>query len=282
MPDNLVGKVAVITGGSSGIGLASVEAFVAEGARVVLGDVQDERGKAAAERLGDAVHYVHTDVGDDAQVGALVDEAVRHFGRLDVMFNNAAGPGDQAALLDLGPDALDAALRLNVGSVVSGHRHAARVFIAQGSGGSIISTSSGSGLQGGLSPAAYTVAKHAVLGVMRQAAFELGRHAIRSNAICPGITLTPVFSMGIRRERKAEFMTALAEALRDEQALKRVGRPKDIADVAVFLASDLSAWVTGVTLPVDGGATGASVAHFPQIAAQVRTDFGGRADFGKA
>ena len=141
--------VLLITGGASGIGLGCVESFVAEGARVVVGDLSDERGAAVAERLGDAVEFVHADVTNDSQVAGLVDRAVRRFGRLDVMFNNAAGAGDVAALVDLSPEGLDASLRLLVGSAVSGHRHAARLFRAQGSGGSIITTSSGAGLQGG-------------------------------------------------------------------------------------------------------------------------------------
>ncbi|EIV94805.1 SDR family NAD(P)-dependent oxidoreductase [Frankia sp. QA3] len=276
MPDNLVGKTAIVTGGSSGIGLASVEAFVAEGAHVVIGDIQDERGRAAAERLGDAAIYVHADVSDDDQVAGLVDTAVRHFGGLDIMFNNASGAGDQAGFVDLGPDGLDRSLRLIVGSAVSGHRHAARVFIEQGRGGSIITTSSGSGLRGGLGQPSYVIGKHAVIGVVRQAAAELGRHGIRSNAICPGITMTPVLGMGIARDRRPAFMEHLAEALRDEQPAGRVGQPEDIAAAVVFLASDLSRFVNGVILPVDGGADAVSLGRYAEITTAVRAEFGGR------
>jgi NAD(P)-dependent dehydrogenase (short-subunit alcohol dehydrogenase family) len=276
MPDNLVGKVAVVTGGSSGIGLASAEAFVAEGARVVIADIQDERGRAAAGRLGDAAIYVHADVSDDEQVAELVDAAVKHYGRLDVMFNNAGGAGDPSALVDLGPAGLDASLRLIVGSAVSGHRHAARVFIDQGRGGSVITTSSGSGLRGGLGQAGYVIGKHAVIGLVRQAAAELGPYGIRSNAICPGITMTPVLAMGIARERKAAFMDRLAESLSDEQPAKRVGQPEDIAAAAVFLASDLSRFVNGVVLPVDGGADAVTLGRYSEVTASVRAEFGGR------
>jgi NAD(P)-dependent dehydrogenase (short-subunit alcohol dehydrogenase family) len=276
MPDNLVGKVAVVTGGSSGIGLASAEAFVAEGARVVIADIQDERGRAAAGRLGDAAIYVHADVSDDEQVAGVVDAAVRHYGGLDVMFNNAGGAGDPSALVDLGPAGLDASLRLIVGSAVSGHRHAARVFIDQGRGGSVITTSSGSGLRGGLGQAGYVIGKHAVIGLVRQAAAELGPHGIRSNAICPGITMTPVLAMGIARERKAAFMDRLAQSLRDEQPAKRVGQPEDIAAAAVFLASDLSRFVNGVVLPVDGGADAVTLGRYSEVTASVRAEFGGR------
>jgi NAD(P)-dependent dehydrogenase (short-subunit alcohol dehydrogenase family) len=276
MPDNLVGKVAVVTGGSSGIGLASAEAFVAEGARVVIADIQDERGRAAAGRLGDAAIYVHADVSDDEQVAEVVDAAVKHYGGLDVMFNNAGGAGDPSALVDLGPAGLDASLRLIVGSAVSGHRHAARVFIDQGRGGSVITTSSGSGLRGGLGQAGYVIGKHAVIGLVRQAAAELGPYGIRSNAICPGITMTPVLAMGIARERKAAFMDRLAESLSDEQPAKRVGQPEDIAAAAVFLASDLSRFVNGVVLPVDGGADAVTLGRYSEVTASVRAEFGGR------
>lgn len=276
MPDNLTGKVAVITGGASGIGLASVEAFVAEGARVVVGDVSAERGAAVAERLGGAVEFVHADVSDDGEVAGLVERAVQRFGRLDVMFNNAGGGGDPAALVDLGPEGLDASLRLIVGSAVSGHRHAARVFRDQGGGGSIITTSSGAGLQGGWGSASYAVGKHALIGLVRQAAAELGADGIRSNAICPGITMTSVMAMGIPRDRKAEFMAELADALKGEQPAGRVGRPEDIAGAAVFLASDLSRFVNGVALPVDGGASAVTTGRFSAISGRVRADFGGR------
>ncbi|MCW2527729.1 MAG: short-chain dehydrogenase, family, partial [Pseudonocardiales bacterium] len=260
-------------GGSSGIGLASVEAFVAEGARVVIGDIQDARGEAAADRLGDAVRFLHTDVTDDDQVAALVEFAVHEFGQLDVMFNNAAGVGDTSALVDLGPTGLDASLRLITGSAVSGHRHAARVFIDQGQGGSIITTSSSAGFQGGWGSAGYAIGKHAVIGLVRQAAAELGGYGIRSNAICPGITMTPVMSMGIPRDRKSEFVTRLNDALAGQQPAGRVARPADIAGVAVFLASELSAFVNGVVLPVDGGASAVTVGRFGEILTEVRAEF---------
>lgn len=276
MPDNLVGKVAVVTGGSSGIGLASAEAFVAEGARVVIGDIQDERGRAAVERLGDAAHYLHVDVRDDEQVGALVDAAVERFGRIDVMFNNAAAAGDTSPITELGPEGLDASLRVIVGSAVSGHRYAARAFAAQGGGGSIITTSSGAGLQGGWASAGYVIGKHAVIGLVRHAAAELGPLGIRSNAICPGITMTPVMAIGIARDRKPAFLDELGIALRDEQPIKRVGQPDDIAAAAVFLASDMSRFVNGVALPVDGGASAVTLGRFDEISAEVRAAFGGR------
>src|SRR6185437_591629 len=138
MPQNLRGKVAVITGGASGIGLASVEAFVAEGARVILGDIRDDAGIAVAARLGDAVRFRHCDVTDEAQIAALVAAAVDEFGSLDVMFNNASGLGDPSPLVDLTNEGLERAMRVTTGSVVAGHRHAAKAFQRRGIRGSII------------------------------------------------------------------------------------------------------------------------------------------------
>jgi NAD(P)-dependent dehydrogenase (short-subunit alcohol dehydrogenase family) len=230
----LEGKVAVVTGGASGIGLASVELFVQHGAKVVVGDLQVDQGEAVSARFGDVV-YMPTDVTDSVQVEALVQTAVDRFGRLDVMFNNAAAAGDPSPILDLSADGLDATLRLVVGS--------------------IITTASGASFQGGWSSAGYTIGKHAVLGVVRQAAGEFGQFGIRSNALAPGITLTPIMSktFGLPPTLAHEFTEYVAERLSGQQALGRVGRPRDIALAALFLASDASAWITGTVLPVDGG-----------------------------
>ena len=185
MAGKLDGKVAVITGGASGIGLASVELFVAEGARVVVGDIQDDLGAALQASFPRDVLYRRCDIMDDAAIGALVGAAVHRFGKLDVMFNNAGAGGDFSPMIDLTPTGLDKTLALLTRSVLSGHTHAARQFRSQGSGGSIITNASAAALEGGWSAAAYTIAKHAVLGIVRQATAEFGPLGIRSNAICP-------------------------------------------------------------------------------------------------
>lgn len=251
----LQGKVAIVTGGASGIGLGTVELFVAEGAKVMVGDIRG--GAELIDRFPDAVAYLHTDVSVEADVEALVGSAVDHFGRLDVMFNNAGSAGDQSPILDLGAEGLDATLRLLVGSVVAGHRFAAREFIRQGGGGSIISTASGASFAGAWSTAAYTIAKHAVVGVVHQAAAELGEHGIRSNAIAPGITITPIMAktFGVPADRAQAFTEHVGGALGHLQPLGRVGRPRDQAEAALFLASEASAWLTGTVIPVDGGLT---------------------------
>jgi NAD(P)-dependent dehydrogenase (short-subunit alcohol dehydrogenase family) len=255
MAQELDGKVAVITGGTSGIGLGTVELFVEEGAKVVVGDVQDALGAELQARFPDDVLFVHTDVTDDEQVEALVASAVERFGRLDVMFNNAGAGGDQSPLVDLGSEGLDRSLRLLTGAVVAGHRFAAKQFIAQGTPGSIISTASGASFEGGWSNAAYTIGKHAVLGVVRQAAGELGAHGIRSNGIAPGIIVTPIMTkpLSLSPERTEEFRQFLSARLDSSQVLGRVGQPRDIAQAAMFLASDRSSWITGQILGVDGG-----------------------------
>lgn len=272
-------KVAVITGGTSGIGRATVDLFVAEGAKVAVGDIQDDLGKELEDRHGDAVLYVHTDVTDDAAVGALVDAAVEKFGKLDIMFNNAGSGGDPSPMVDLSAEGFDKTLALLTRAVVSGHKYAARQFQKQGTGGSIISTSSGAGLAGGGSSAAYTIAKHAVIGVVRQATAELGPLGIRSNAIAPGITMTPIMarSFGVDPDKADEFEELLAERLAGAQPLGRVGRPEEIAQVALFLASDASSFVTGATIPVDGGVTAVDQSGWSATAVAAATDFVARA-----
>jgi NAD(P)-dependent dehydrogenase (short-subunit alcohol dehydrogenase family) len=260
----LDGKVAIVTGGLSGIGLASVERFVAEGAKVAIADIQDEVGASTAERFGDAAMYVHADVTDEASIEALVAATVERFGKLDVMYNNAGAGGDPASIIDLGSDGFDRTIALLTRSVLLGHKYAARQFQAQGTGGSIVSTASAAGLQGGWSAAGYTIAKHAVVGIVHQAVAELAPLGIRSNAIAPGIIMTPIMArtFGVPMDQAVPFADFLAERLGATQPIGRTGRAEDIAKVATFLASDLSDYVTGVTIPVDGGATAVTQGSF--------------------
>jgi len=279
MAGRLSDKVAVITGGTSGMGLASVELFVAEGARVVVGDIQDGAGRELQARFPDKVLYQRTDVTDDAAIEALVGAAVARFGKLDVMFNNAGAPGDFSPMLELTDSGFDKTMVLLTRSVMSGHKYAARQFRKQGSGGSIISTASAAGLQGGWSAAAYTVAKHAVVGIVRQATAELGPLGIRSNAICPGIIMTPIMpsAFGVPKERAQEFLEFLARRFGHVQPIGRVGQPNDIAEAALFLASDGSAFITGIALPVDGGSTAVTLGSFgPQAMAATQEFLAGK------
>ncbi|MCH1884344.1 SDR family oxidoreductase [Agrococcus sp. ARC_14] len=260
----LEGKVAIVTGGTSGIGLATVERFVAEGAKVAIADIQDQLGASIVERLGEGTLYVHTDVTDEAAIEALVAATVERFGALDVMVNNAGAQGDPSSILELGSEGFDKTLALLTRSVVLGHKYAARQFQAQGTGGSIVSTASAAAIQGGWSAASYTIAKHAVVGVVRQAVAELAPLGIRSNAIAPGIIMTPIMArtFGVPVEDAVPFADFLAERLGKTQPIGRTGTADDIAKVATFLASDLAGYVTGVTIPVDGGATAVTQGTF--------------------
>ncbi|WP_213817098.1 SDR family NAD(P)-dependent oxidoreductase [Glaciihabitans sp. dw_435] len=271
----LDGKVAIVTGGTSGIGLASVERFIAEGAKVAIADIQDELGASIAERLGDAALYVHTDVTDEDAIEALVATTVAAFGKLDIMYNNAGAQGDPSAIVDITSAGFDKTLALLTRSVVLGHKFAARQFTKQGTGGSIITTASAAGLQGGWSAAGYTIAKHAIIGIVRQAVAELAPLGIRSNAIAPGIIMTPIMarSFGVPLEQSDEFVAFLAEKLNATQPIGRVGYSDDIAKVATFLASDMSDYVTGVTIPVDGGATAITQGTFASEVVTAAAEF---------
>jgi NAD(P)-dependent dehydrogenase (short-subunit alcohol dehydrogenase family) len=255
--NRLTGKVAVITGAASGIGRGSAELFVAEGAKVVAADIDDELGATLQKQFPGSLVYVHTDVTNEADIAAAVDRAMSEFGKLDIMFNNAGAQGDPAPLLEIGSEGFDKTIALLTRSVVLGHRYAAQQFRRQGTGGSIVSTASAAGLQGGWSAAGYTIAKHAVVGVVRQAVAELAPLGIRSNAIAPGIIRTPIMarSVGVPEERAEAFSDFLEDKLGPSQPIGRLGLPSDIAEAALWLGSDASSFVTGVVLPVDGGAT---------------------------
>src|SRR5699024_4719397 len=245
-------KVAIVTGGSSGIGLASVERFIAEGAKVVIADINDDQGKAEADRLGDNALYVRTDVTDEVAIAALISATVDNFGKLDVMYNNAGAQGDPSPLTEISADGFDKTIALLTRSVVLGHKYAAKQFQAQGTGGAIVSTASAAALQGGWSAAGYTIAKHAVVGVVRQAVAELAPMRIRSNAIAPGIIMTPLMArtFGVPAEEAEGFAAFLADRLGSTQPYGRVGFADDIAKVATFLASDLADYVTGTVIPL--------------------------------
>ena len=275
MADELAGKVAVITGGTSGIGLASVEAFVDAGARVVVGSLRAELGAQLTARLGDRVAFLHADVNRADDIEALVHHAVERYGKLDVMFNNAGTGGDTSSILDIEPDGFDATLALLTRSVLLGHKYAARQFIDQGTGGSIITTASQAAIQGGWSTVAYTAAKHAVIGIVRQAAAEFAGLGIRANAILPGPVMTPIMarSFGIPPEHTTTFVDFLATRTASMQPAGRVGRAEEVAAAAVFLAGDGSRWIHGVALPVDGGSLAVSGWRFGATATVAASDF---------
>jgi NAD(P)-dependent dehydrogenase (short-subunit alcohol dehydrogenase family) len=273
----LEGKVAVVTGGASGIGAGTVRRFVEEGARVVVADLQHDEAAALAAELGDAAAACRTDVTAEADVAAAVDLAVARFGRLDVMFNNAGILGAIGPIAETTAEAWDATMAVLLRGVFLGMKHAARVMVPQGSG-VILSTSSTAGVQGGLGPHAYTAAKHAVIGLTKSVAAELAPHGIRVNAIAPGNTVTAMTAAAITADPTAHDRTAafIAKA----SPLGYAGFPVDIANAAVFLASDEARYVNATCLVVDAGQTGAGANgpnHFHRGEAAVVRE-GGRRD----
>jgi NAD(P)-dependent dehydrogenase (short-subunit alcohol dehydrogenase family) len=253
----LAHKVALITGGASGIGEATVRLFVQEGAAVVIADIQDERGRRLAGELGDRTAYVHTDVSREADVQAAVAEAVRRFGRLDCIFNNAGygGVGGRVEAIDIA--GFDTTIGVLLRGVLLGMKHAAPVLKRQG-GGSIISTASIAGLAAGYGPHVYSAAKAAVIQLTKTVAMELGEHNVRVNCICPGAIATPIFGkgLGMSAEEADAIVPQMKGILENVQPIKRSGLPDDIAHAALWLASDDATFVNGHALVVDGGLTG--------------------------
>ena len=247
----LADKTAIITGGASGIGAASVRLFAEEGARVLIADMQQERGESLAKELGDAVCFRRVDVTREEDVRAAVDEAMKRWGRLDCMFNNAGFGGALGSIESTSVAEFDLTFDVLLKGVFLGIKHAAPAM-RQAKGGSIISTASVAGLKTGESPHLYSVAKAAVVHLTRSVALELGAAGIRVNCICPGIVATPLAAG--RPEVSDAGLAKLGAALAGAQAMGRVGQPLDIARAALWLASDESSWVTGTAQVVDGGA----------------------------
>lgn len=251
------GKVAIITGGASGIGEGSVRRFVEEGAKVVIADVQDDAGDALASELGQNAIYVHTDVSSEPDVERMVQSAVDEFGRLDVLFNNAGfgGVSGDTDTIELG-DEYDATIGVMFTGVMLGVKYASKIMKAQKTG-SIISTASVAAVQGGLGPHVYSGIKAGVVGFTRSIAVELAEFNVRANAICPGGIATNIFKPMIDPENKLNEATAdvMRPLLANMQPIKRSGEPADIANLALFLASDESTFITAQQLSVDGGLT---------------------------
>ena len=257
MADRLDGKVAIVTGGASGIGEGSVRLFAEQGARVVVADIQDDRGRALVESLGGETSYVHANVAMEADVRGAVEHAVERFGRLDAIFNNAGYAGVMDPIMEVDEADYDQTMDVLLKGVFLGIKHAARVMQAQGDGGSIVSTASVAGVNAGNGPSVYSVAKGAVIHLTRVAAYELGEHNIRVNCICPGGIATPIFgkSLGLSAEDADKTVETMAELMGSSQPIARSGRPSDIAHAALWLSSDDSSFVTGHSLIVDGGLT---------------------------
>jgi NAD(P)-dependent dehydrogenase (short-subunit alcohol dehydrogenase family) len=253
----LNGKVTLITGGASGIGEGTARLFIEEGAAVTVADIQDDRGQRLAKELGSRAAYVHADVSREAEVRAAVNATVERFGRLDCLFNNAGFGGVQGGIEEITVSGFDETVGVLLRGVFLGMKHAAPIMKRQGSG-SIISTASVAGLRTGMGPHVYSAAKAAVIHLTHSVAMELGENGIRVNCICPGGIATPIFgkAFGIDADRADATIPLMKGVLETMQPIRRSGLPEDIAQAAVWLASDDSTFVNGHALVVDGGLIG--------------------------
>jgi len=267
----LAGKVAIVTGGASGIGRATAELFVAEGAQVVIADVNDAQGEELAAQLGKAALFRRTDVSNKEEVQALVDCAVARFGGLHIMFNNAGISGAQyARFLDDELKDFQHVVGINLFGMMAGCQSAAR-HMSKNGGGVILNNASIAGLLPGQALMTYRATKAAVVMLSKSLAIDFAEYGIRVNCLAPGHIRTPLTSFappGISEEVAERVKQAVGAAFDVNQPLKRTGRPEDVAQVALFMVSERSAQMTGVILPVDGGITaGDPVNHLREIMA---------------
>jgi NAD(P)-dependent dehydrogenase (short-subunit alcohol dehydrogenase family) len=256
MAGRLEGKVAVITGAASGIGRGTVDLFVSEGAKVVAADIQDDRGARMEEDHKGKVKYVRCDVSKEADIANAVATAVKSFGKLTTLFNNAGTGGAPETAETVTTEGFNSVMHLHVLAAMFGMKYAVPEMRKAG-GGSIISTASVAGVQAGFGPLLYSTAKGAIIHMSRIAAAQLAVDNIRVNAICPGLIATNIFAQafGMPSQLAETRIDAIADAASNSQPLKRGGRPRDIAETALFLASDGSDWMTGQHLIMDGGLT---------------------------
>ena len=266
MSQQLAGKVAIITGSASGLGRATAERFVEEGAQVVIADLDNERGEELADQLGSSTRFKSTDVSEPDQIQDLVDFSVAHFGGLDIMFNNAGVSQKMySRFIDDDLEDFHQVVNVNLLGVMVGSQRAARYMKDHG-GGSIINNASVAGHLAGFGMMSYRSVKAAVLHFTKCIAMDFAEYGIRVNSISPGNIQTEMSAFpvpGMTPEQIEKIKEAVTPVRMAGQPLKRHGKPLDIANAALFLASDMSAQITGLEITVDGGATaGDPVNHF--------------------
>ncbi len=273
----LDGKVAIVTGATSGIGRRTAELFVEEGARVVFTGRRRAEGEALAEKLGDRARFIAADATQEDDWKRVVGETVDAWGRLDALFNNAGGPAPTGSITSIPVEGFDAAMALLVRSVMLGMKHAAPVMMRQRSGSIINNGSVASHRAGHSSSMVYSAAKAAVNHLSRCAAMELGEHGIRVNSVSPGAIATGIVAKALGMEADQADQTAdrLGEVFAKAQPIPRAGLPEDIAQCVAWLASDRSTFVNGVDIVVDGGMIGGRMYSPHQEALrQIKTGLG--------
>ncbi len=251
MSQVLAGKVAIITGAAMGMGEATAKLFAAAGAKVVVADFNEEKGRAVTAAItgaGGTAHFVKVDISKSEQVQAMVRETVDTFGRLDVAVNNAALTPDDKPVAEFDEDYWDRLMSVDLKGTALCLKYELRQMLAQGDGGSIINISSVSGFRPQATTLAYVAAKHGVNGITKVAAMEYGPHKIRVNAVAPGAIDTPMLRNALVQFNLTEEQFAPALSL-----LNRFGKPEEVAQASLWLASDQSSYVTGTTLHVDAG-----------------------------
>jgi NAD(P)-dependent dehydrogenase (short-subunit alcohol dehydrogenase family) len=246
----LEGKVAIITGAAMGMGEATARLFAEAGAKVVVADFNEEKGREVATSIGDSAHFVKVDVSKGEQLEALVAETVATFGKLDVAVNNAALTPDDKLVTEFDESYWDRLMSVDLKGVAMSMKYEIRQLIAQGGGGSIINISSVSGFRPQPQNIAYVAAKHGVVGMTKVAALENGAHNIRVNSVAPGAIDTPML-----RGALEQFGFTAEEYAPQLSLLNRFGQAGEIAQASLWLASDQSSYVTGTTLHVDAGYT---------------------------
>jgi NAD(P)-dependent dehydrogenase (short-subunit alcohol dehydrogenase family) len=263
MVNELTGKVAVVTGGAAGLGEGMVRKFAAEGARVVIADVDNDAGAALARDVGSNALFVEADMAQLDQVTGVVATAAERFGGLDVMVNNAGVSSTMHRSLfedDLAD--FEKVMAVNVRGVMAGTRDAARLMRDAGAGGSIINITSIGGILAGGGVLTYRASKAAVIQFTKSAAIELAHYEIRVNAIAPGNIRTGIVrksATGQDLDKLEEFEARIRETMRNDRPLKREGTADDVAEAALYFATDRSRYVTGTVLPVDGGTVAGKV-----------------------